>query len=277
MTLSRRWDRGLTLYLPLGLYLAFTLLPFYSILMLAFHKGGQTTGAFSYVPVPFTLDHFKTLFEVDSFLPYVRNSAIVSFGAVLVDVPLAVLTGYALSRFKFRGKSSFMLALLATQFVPTSMLIIPMYIIFKDLHLLNSLWGLVLLNSTFEIPLAAILMRSFVDTVPIELEEAAMIDGCTRRQGVVRVVLPLLSPGMVAVGAFAFVGAWNNYLFALFLISDQDKYTVPVGLSYFLGEFNVDLAALAAGATVAVIPVIAVFAVLQRYLTGGLAGGAVKG
>lgn len=195
---------------------------------------------------------------------------------MIVDIPIAVLTGYALSRFRFRGKTAFMLALLTTQFVPASMLIIPIYIIFKDLNLLDSLLGLVLINATFELPFAAILMRGFVSAIPFELEEASMVDGCTRFQGVLRVALPLLRPGVVAVAAFGFVGAWNNFLFALFLISDQNLYTVPVGLSYFLGEFNVDYAALAAGGVVAVVPVVGVFALIQRYLVGGLAG-AVKG
>jgi multiple sugar transport system permease protein len=275
--MPRLLDRGLTFYAPLGVYAIFTLLPFYSMLMLAFHSGGQTTGTFSYLPIPFTLDHFKTLFDADSFLPYVRNSILVAVGTVILDIPLAVLTGYALSRFRFRGKNAFMLLLLGTQFVPTAMMIIPIYLIFKDLGLLNNLIGLVLINATFELPLAAILMRTFVSSVPIELEEACMVDGCTRAGGIVRVVLPLLTPGLVAVGAFSFVGAWNSYLFSLFLVSQQGKYTVSVGLSYFLGEFNVDFSALAAGALVAVVPVIVIFASVQRYITGGLAAGAVKG
>ena len=104
-----------------------------------------------------------------------------------------------------------------------------------------------------------------------------MVDGCTRFQSVVRIVLPLLRPGIVAVASFAFVGAWNNFLFALFLINNQDLYTVPVGLSYFLGEYNVDYAALAAGGVIAVLPVVLIFAFIQRYLVGGLSVGAVKG
>lgn len=274
--MPRTLGRGLTLYLPLGLYVVFTLLPFYSMLMLAFHSGGQVTATFHYLPVPFSLQHFRTLFDEDSFLPYLRNSIVVAVATVIVDIPIAVLTGYALSRFRFRGKTTFMLALLTTQFVPASMLIIPIYIMFKDLNLLDSLLGLVLINAAFELPFAAILMRGFVSAIPFELEEASMVDGCTRFQGVLRVALPLLRPGVVAVAAFGFVGAWNNFLFALFLISDQNLYTVPVGLSYFLGEFNVDYAALAAGGVVAVVPVVGVFALIQRYLVGGLAG-AVKG
>lgn len=277
MRLSRPLDRGLTLYLPLSLYMIFTLIPFYSMLMLAFHVGGSSTGQFHFLPIPFTLNHFRDLFGFDDFLPYVRNSLVVSAATVVFDVPLAVLTGYALCRYQFRGKLAFMLSLLTTQFVPASMLIIPIYIIFKNLDLLDSLLGLVLINTTFELPFAAILTRGFISSIPFELEEAAMVDGCTRFQGVVRVVVPLLRPGMAAVAALTFVGAWNNFLFALFLISDQNLYTIPVGLSYFLGEFNVDFSALAAGGVVAVLPVMIIFAFIQRYLASGLTVGAVKG
>jgi multiple sugar transport system permease protein len=270
-------DRLGLLYLPLALYALFTLLPFYSMVVLSFHQGGQSTGAFSFLPFPFSLEHFDALINGAGFATYVRNSFVVALGTVVCAIPLAILTGYGLSRFRLKGRQAFMLVLLMTQFVPAAMLIIPLFIIFKQIGLLNTLVGLVLVNTTFELPLTAILMRGFISGIPIELEEAAMVDGCSRFQGVVRILLPLLKPGIVAVAAFAFVGAWNNFLFALFLINDQDLYTVPVGLSYFLGEYNVDYAALAAGGVVAVAPVVVVFALIQRYLVGGLSVGAVKG
>jgi multiple sugar transport system permease protein len=270
-------DRAGLLYLPLTLYGLFTLLPFYSMVVLSLHQGGETTGAFSFVPVPFTLGHFDAIINGAGFATYVRNSLVVALGTVVCGTPIAVLTGYGLSRYRLRGRNAFMLVLLMTQFVPAAMLIIPLFIIFKQIGLLNTLVGLVLINTTFELPLTAILMRGFIGGIPKELEEAAMVDGCTRFQGVLRIVLPLLQPGIVAVSAFAFVGAWNNFLFALFLINDQDLYTVPVGLSYYLGEYNVDYAALAAGGVVAVAPVVLVFALIQRYLVGGLSVGAVKG
>jgi multiple sugar transport system permease protein len=270
-------DRAGLLYLPLALYALFTLVPFYSMVVLSFRQGGQSTGAFSFLPLPFTLEHFDALINAAGFATYVRNSFAVAMGTVICAIPIAILTGYGLSRFRLRGRQAFMLILLMTQFVPPAMLIIPLFIIFKQIGLLNTLIGLVMVNTTFELPLTAILMRGFISGIPIDLEEAAMVDGCTRFQSVVRILLPLLTPGIVAVAAFAFVGAWNNFLFALFLINAQDLYTVPVGLSYFLGEYNVDYAALAAGGVVAVAPVVLIFALIQRYLVGGLSVGAVKG
>jgi multiple sugar transport system permease protein len=270
-------DRLGLLYLPLALYAVITLVPFYSMVVLSLHKGGQSTGAFSFLPFPFTLEHFDALINGAGFATYVRNSFAVALGTVACAIPLAVLTGYGLSRYRLRGRQVFMLVLLMTQFVPPAMLIIPLFIIYKDIGLLNTLLGLVLVNTTFELPLTAILMRGFISGIPMELEEAAMVDGCSRFQSVLRILLPLLKPGIVAVAAFAFVGAWNNFLFALFLVNDQNLYTVPVGLSYFLGEYNVDYAALAAGGVVAVAPVVLIFALIQRYLVGGLSVGAVKG
>jgi multiple sugar transport system permease protein len=271
------FDRGLLLWAPLVIYAMFTLLPFYSMTVLSLHQGGQSTGAFSYLPIPLTWDHFRQTIAVQGFGTYVQNSLIVALGTVLCGIPLAVLTGYALSRYRFAGRQAFMLVLLMTQFIPAAMFIIPLFVIFKQLGLLNTLIGLVVVNTTFELPLAAILMRGFIGSIPFELEEAALVDGCGRFQAVLRIVAPLLAPGVVAVAAFAFVGAWNNFLFALFLINDQSLFTVPVGLSFFLGEYNVDYAALAAGGVIAVLPVVAVFAVIQRYLVGGLSVGAVKG
>lgn len=271
------WDRGGLLWAPLVIYAVFTLLPFYSLVELSLHLGGQTTGSFSFLPIPFTWSHFADVLIKDGFGLYVRNSMIVALGTALLDVPIAILTGYALSRYQFAGRQVFMLVLLMTQFIPGALMIIPLFIIFKFLGLLNTYIGLIVINATFQLPLTAIMMRGFIGSIPWELEEAAMVDGCTRFGGVLRVVVPLLRPAIVAVGSFAFVGAWDNFLFALFLVNDQNLYTVPVGLSYFLGEYNVDFAALAAGAVIAIIPVVIIFAFIQRYLVGGLSAGAVKG
>jgi multiple sugar transport system permease protein len=277
MRVSRVVDRVGLLYLPLAVYAVFTLVPFYSMVVLSLHQGGRSTGAFTFLPFPLTWEHFDALINGAGFATYVRNSFVVALGTVVCAVPIAILTGYGLCRYRLAGRQVFMLVLLMTQFVPAAMLIIPLFIIFKEIGLLDTLLGLVLINTTFELPLTAILMRGFISGIPFELEEAAMVDGCNRIQGVIRIVLPLLTPGIVAVAAFAFVGAWNNFLFALFLINVQDLYTVPVGLSYFLGEYNVDFAALAAGGVIAVLPVVLIFALIQRYLVGGLSVGAVKG
>jgi multiple sugar transport system permease protein len=265
--------RSWRLYLPLGLYLLFTLVPFYWMLVFAFRPTGST----ALVPWPITFEHFDTVWNGLGFGVFFVNSLVVAVGTLGVVSVLALMGGYALARFRFRGQRVFLLALLCTQFVPGAMMLIPLFVIFKNAGLLNSLTGLVIADTAFQLPLALILMSGFVRNIPVELEEAAMVDGCTRLRAFFAITLPLLRPALVAVGSFAFIGAWNNFLFALMFASRQDKFTLPVGLSYALGEFNTDFGALAAGGVVAAVPVVLVFAVVQRFLVQGLSAGAVKG
>jgi multiple sugar transport system permease protein len=167
--------------------------------------------------------------------------------------------------------------LLCTQFVPGAMMLIPLFQILNSLHLINSLAGLVLVDAVFQLPLSLVLMAGFIRNIPVELEEAAWIDGCSRWRGFFAVVLPLLRPGIVAVGSFAFISAWNNFLFALMFLNNQSLFTVPVGLSYLISTFNVDFGALAAGGIIAMLPVVLLFAYVQKFLVQGLSAGAVKG
>jgi multiple sugar transport system permease protein len=266
-------SRYFRLHLPLVLYLLFTLIPFYWMLVFAFRPAGQT----SLVPWPITFEHFDTVWNGIGFGLFFQNSLIIGVGTMIVVTVFALMGGYALARFKFRGQRVFLLALLCTQFIPGAMMLIPLFVIFKSAGLLNSLTGLVVADTAFQLPLALILMSGFVRNVPIELEEAAMVDGCSRLRAFFAVTLPQLKPALVAVGSFAFIGAWNNFLFALMFASKQDKFTLPVGLSYALGEFNTDFGALAAGGVIAAVPVVLVFAVVQRFLVQGLSAGAVKG
>ncbi|SFR05557.1 carbohydrate ABC transporter membrane protein 2, CUT1 family [Lentzea waywayandensis] len=266
-------SRYFRLHLPLVLYLLFTLIPFYWMLVFAFRPTGRT----SLVPWPITFEHFDTVWNGVGFGVFFQNSLIIGVGTLVVVTVFALMGGYALARFKFRGQRVFLLALLCTQFIPGAMMLIPLFVIFKSAGLLNSLTGLVIADTAFQLPLALILMSGFVRNVPVELEEAAMVDGCSRLRAFFAVTLPQLKPAIVAVGSFAFIGAWNNFLFALMFASRQDKFTLPVGLSYALGEFNTDFGALAAGGVVAAVPVVLVFAVVQRFLVQGLSAGAVKG
>jgi len=265
--------RSWRLHLPLALYLLFTLVPFYWMVVFAFRPTGST----ALVPWPITFEHFDTVWNGLGFGVFFTNSLLVAVGTLGVVSVLALMGGYALARFRFRGQRVFLLALLCTQFIPGAMMLIPLFVIFKNAGLLNSLTGLVVADTAFQLPLALILMSGFVRNIPVELEEAAMVDGCTRLRAFFAITLPLLRPALVAVGSFAFIGAWNNFLFALMFAGRQDKFTLPVGLSYALGEFNTDFGALAAGGVVAAVPVVLVFAVVQRFLVQGLSAGAVKG
>ncbi len=273
---ARRGDRGsriLRLFLPLALYLVFTVVPFYWMLLFALRPAGST----SLLPWPLTLEHFNTVWNGMGFRVYFQNSVWIALLTLLFVTFFALMGGYALARFEFRGRRLFMLALLCTQFVPGAMMLIPLFNIFQTLDLINSRWSLIIAESTFQLPLAMILMSGFVRNVPVELEESAMVDGCGRIRAFLAVVLPLLRPGIVAVGSFAFIGSWNNFLFALMFLNDPELQTVPVGLQTTIGENTVDFGALAAGGVVAAVPVVLVFAFVQKYLVQGMSAGAVKG
>ncbi|MEQ4724771.1 carbohydrate ABC transporter permease [Nonomuraea sp. B19D2] len=264
-----RWQ----IYVPLALYLLFTLVPFYWMLVFAF----RPAGSMSIVPWPITFEHFDTVWNGMGFAVFFQNSLLVGIASLIATTVVALAGGYALARYDFRGKGAFMVGMLCTQFIPGALMIIPLFEIFRTLALTNSLWSLVIAETVFQLPLSLILISGFIRNIPYELEQAAWVDGCSRLRGFLAIVLPLLRPALVAVGSFAFIHSWNNFLFALMFINDQEKFTVPVGLAYNLGENSVDLGALAAGGVIAALPVVIVFAFIQRYLVQGLSAGAVKG
>lgn len=172
---------------------------------------------------------------------------------------------------------AFMLILLCTQFIPGAMLITPIFIIFKNLNMLNSLFALVLINTTFHFPFNSILMRGFIGSIDYTIEEAAQIDGCSRLGAIWHVLLPVLKPGIATIAAYGFISCWNEFLFSFMFISKQNKLTLPVGLKNLVGEFSINYGQLAAGAIIAVLPTLILFSYVQKNLVGGLSSGAVKG
>ncbi|WP_275560357.1 carbohydrate ABC transporter permease [Streptomyces sp. 5-6(2022)] len=264
-----RWQ----IYLPLGLYLLFTLVPFYWMLLFALRPAGSN----ALVPWPITGEHFQKVWNERSFGIFFQNSMIVGVASLVMTTAVALAGGYALARFEFRIKKGFMLALLASQFIPGALMLVPLFEIFKNLQMINSLGSVVIAETVFQLPLSIILISGFIKNVPVSLEEQAWVDGCGRFRAFCAVVLPLLRPGLIAVGSFAFVHSWNHFLFALMFLSSQDKQTIPVGLNTLIGADSVDLGALAAGGVIAAVPVVLVFAFIQKWLITGFSAGAVKG
>ncbi|AEM86344.1 carbohydrate ABC transporter permease [Streptomyces violaceusniger] len=272
----RRLDRGVPrwqIYLPLCLYLLFTLVPFYWMLLFALRPAGSN----ALVPWPITGEHFQKVWNERSFGIFFQNSMIVGVASLVMTTAVALAGGYALARFDFRIKKGFMLALLASQFIPGALMLVPLFEIFKNLQMINSLGSVVIAETVFQLPLSIILISGFIKNVPVSLEEQAWVDGCGRFRAFCAVVLPLLRPGLIAVGSFAFVHSWNHFLFALMFLSSQDKQTIPVGLNTLIGADSVDLGALAAGGVIAAVPVVIVFAFIQKWLITGFSAGAVKG
>ena len=206
------------------------------------------------------------------------NSLIVSLLSMVLVVLLSMPAAYALARFKGRLRTVGITWILVSQVFPVILIIIPLFLVLRQVALVDTLFGLVLVYTTFTMPFALWMLQGFVAAIPTDVEEAAAIDGATRFQTLRRIVFPLLMPGIVATAMFSFVAAWNEFFFALVLIQSPENYTLPVALKMFVGgEGKVALGPLAAGAVLATIPSLVIFSVLQRRLTGGLLTGSVKG
>ena len=259
-------------------YIAFALFPLFWLLKVSVTPNDllYTEGVRMW-PSRTTWDHYAFVLEHSAFPTFFKNSLIVSTATAVTVTICASLSGYALSRFNFRAKYWIVALMLLTQMFPLVMLVAPIFKILSPLHLTNSLTGLVIVYTAFNVPFATFLMQSFFDGIPRDLEEAAMIDGCTRFEALRRVIMPLTLPGMGATVAFVFTAAWSELLFALMLINSESQKTFSVGLLTFVGKFAVDWGQMMAASVMALIPVCLFFMFLQRYLVTGLTAGAVKG
>ncbi|WP_377293356.1 carbohydrate ABC transporter permease [Rhizobium sp. SG2393] len=228
-------------------------------------------------PSQATLDHYRFVIENSAFPTFFKNSLIVAGSTSLAVTALSSLAGYALSRFRFRGKYAIVALMLITQMFPLVMLVAPIFKMLSPLGLTNSLTGLVIVYTAFNVPFATFLMQSFFDGIPKDLEEAAMIDGASRFVAFREIILPLTLPGIAATLGFVFTAAWSELLFALMLISGNASATFPVGLLTFVSKFSVDFGQMMAAGVLALIPACLFFLLIQRYLVQGLTAGAVKG
>jgi multiple sugar transport system permease protein len=228
-------------------------------------------------PSRMTFDHFSFVIAHSAFPVFFKNSLIVAGSTAVVVTILASLSGYALSRFDFKAKYWIVGLMLLTQMFPLVMLVAPIFKMLSPLGLTNSLTGLVVVYTAFNVPFATFLMQSFFDGIPKDLEEAAMIDGASRFVAFRQIILPLTLPGVAATLGFVFTAAWSELLFALMLISGNDAATFPVGLLTFVSKFSVDFGQMMAAGVLALIPACVFFLLIQRYLVQGLTAGAVKG
>jgi multiple sugar transport system permease protein len=213
---------------------------------------------------------------VEKFLRGLTNSLIVSTLTTIVCVSTGTLAAYALARMHVPGKNKFMLAILSSQMIPVIVIIIPLYLLLQKLDMMDSLRGLVLLYTGFMLPTVIWIMHSYFLTLPHELEEAAMIDGCNRFQALLKVIIPLSGPGLVAVSAFAFLSSWNEFFMALIFTGANTK-TITVTVTEFSSQFGVDFGLMATGGVIGSIPPLVLAFLLQKYIVAGLTAGSVKG
>lgn len=265
-------------YLALAAYLAFALFPLYWLVKIAITPDQLIfTEGTRLFPSETSFGNFAKVITQTDFLAYFGNSLIVSLGTAGVTTLIAAGAGYAFSRFDFAGKRVLVGIMLVTQMFPLLMVIAPIYKMVAALGMLNSLTSLIVVYTAFNIPFATFLMQSFFDGIPRDLEEAAMIDGCTRFQALRRIIVPLTLPGLGATLGFVFTAAWSELLFALMLINSNDAMTFPVGLLTFVSKFSVDWGQMMAAGVLALVPSCLFFIFIQRYLVQGLTSGAVKG
>jgi N,N'-diacetylchitobiose transport system permease protein len=230
----------------------------------------------SLLPTSVTFSNFSRALDIADFWGPVGRSLVVSLTVVVIGIVVGMLAALAISRFAFRGRKVVIVGILAVQMVPLVAMIIPVFLLLNDLGQYDRLTGLIITYPTFILPFTVWTLRGFIVNIPRELEEAAMVDGCSRTTAFLRVVFPLLAPGMVATSVYGFIQAWNEYLYALMLMSQQNQ-TATVWLGNFTTKHGTEYAPMMAGSTMMAVPIVVLFLLVQRKMAAGLTAGAVKG
>lgn len=268
----------LTKIIGLLIWMIITLFPLYWIALTSFKPASQIAEyPVRYWPRQFSLENYASLFQKSQFGTYLINSIVVSSSAALVATVIALLSAYVLARFSFRGKGTIMLAFLVTQMIPAFIALGPLYQMFTHLGLVDSRFGLVLVYVAITIPFSTIMLRGFFDNVPDSLEEAAMVDGCSRFTALWRVLVPVMTPGIVATFIFNFVNSWNELFLAVTLINSDSRKTIPTALNGFISSFNIEWGPMSAAAVLTILPTMVLFAFASRWIVAGLTAGATKG
>lgn len=270
--------QSLTLYGTVILLAALILFPVYWLLVTAV----STSAELSQLPPSFWPDEaqwgtFAKVWDERPIPLWLLNSMLAAIGSVALSMVVSVLAGYALSRFSIRGGHSLGLFILTAKMLPATLLVIPLFSIFRNFGMIGSLWTLVLAHSTLIIPFTTWMLKGYFDTIPRELEQAAMVDGCSPMGAMVRVVLPVATPGLAATSLYAFVLSWADYAYArTFLVNAPGSWTANLGITTMRGEYTTDWNEISAAAVFVAVPIIVIYLFLERYLVGGLTAGAEK-
>ncbi|HJN64977.1 MAG TPA: sugar ABC transporter permease [Pirellulales bacterium] len=259
------------------LFAAIAVYPALNVLSISLRPGNRLRSTdLAIIPENWTFDSYVHLFTEQPFLRWMGNSLLVSLLVTLTGVCLASIGGYAFSRFKFVGRKAGMLTIITTQMFPATMLLLPLYVMIARLNLVNTFLGLMVFYTATALPFCLWQMKGFYDTIPISLEEAARIDGCSRWQTFLKVTLPLAVPGLVITALFSFMTAWSEYLVAAQVLQESEMFTLPLGLKSFQATMSTQWGLYASAAIIVSLPVVLVFMLLSRYLVSGMTLGAVK-
>ncbi len=275
--MKRSFPSSLLLYFSLIVLTLLIGLPFWWVLSGAFKLPQEIIARVpTMVPHSFTLQHFMKLLSGSDYPTYMVNSMIVAVLSTAVTLALAIPAAYAFFRLAFPGREILYRVILLAYAFPSTVVLIPLFGMFAKIGLIDTLAALVIVNVTFALPFSIWMLRSFFASVPKEIEEAAIMDGTPPTIILRRIMIPLIAPGIASVGIFAFISAWTEYVFASVLILSDAKRTVPVGFSGIIGQYQIDWGLLLAGASLAVLPVVILFALVGRWFVSGLTEGAVK-
>ncbi len=270
---------GAVRFVILAFFFLLVVLPIYWMVITSFKTNPEIINAqhITYYPHTVTMENYESLFSMLDYGVYLKNSVIITLATAVVVVILSVFGGYGLARFTFKGKGSVLIFFLLTQMIPSILVIIPLYVAFAKMGLINTHFALFIFYTVTNLPFCVITMRSFFERIPYVLEEAAYVDGCSKMETLRKIVLPVMFPGIVAVFVFAFIGAWNELIAGTIFINTPDMWTIPVGLKSLVGKYSVQWGALMAGGVLALLPSGIMFVFVQKYVVEGLTAGAVKG
>ena len=274
------WDRVATrvvTHLLLLVLAAFAIAPLAWAISSAFKTQAEILGSVSFLPQQPTLDNFQVVIGQTAFPHWFLNSLLVSGSTTILAILIGSLAGYAMSRWRFRGRALFGNTLLVVQMFPGVMLAIPLYLLLTNYHLIDTLWALLVTYLTFALAFSVWMLKGYFDGIPREIEEAAMIDGVSRIGILWRIILPLAGPGITTVAVYAFLMAWNEFFFAYVFLASNSKYTLMLGMYSFIQQFTTQWGNIMAAGTLTTLPVLVLFFLIQRVLTRGLVAGAVKG
>ena len=276
--MTRTFGQSLLLYLAVILTLGLILFPIYWLFITAISTSAELSALPpSFWPADAQWQTFSGVWASRPIPLWLLNSTLAALGSVALSMVVSVLAGYSLSRYHVRGSHSLGLFILTAKMLPATLLVIPLFAVFRNLGLIGSMWTLVIAHSTLIVPFATWMLKGYFDTIPRELEQAAMVDGCSPLGAMWRVVLPIATPGLAATALYAFVLSWADYAYArTFLVNAPDNWTANLGITTMKGEYVTDWNEISAAAVFVAIPVMIIYLFLERYLVGGLTAGAEK-